>query len=91
MREPDEIVVPSPLPPPDDTVRISPSTAGDQELLRVLNGLKALAVGKRLIWHRLRFLPKPASVAFGASGWLLWRDRRLYHILACEASGRGLR
>ena len=91
MRESDEIVVPSPMPPPEDTVRISPKTAGDQELLRALNGLRAIAVGKRLIWHHLQILPRPASVAFGASGWLLWRDRRLYHILMCEASRRGLR
>jgi len=86
----EELVVPSPNPPPDDTVRISPSNAGDEELLRVLNGLRALAIGKRLIWHRLRILPKPECPAFGASGWLLWRHRRLYHILACEARGRGL-
>lgn len=87
----DTMTIRVPLPPPDDSMRISPTTAGRDELLRALDGLRAIAVGKRLIWHRLQGKPRPARPSFGASGWLEPEDRRAYHILACEARSRGLR
>ena len=82
-----ELVVPA----PGDTVRITPSRAADAELLKALGGLRAMAVGARIVWHRLREGVGPPDPAFGAAGWLLWRDRRLYHVLLCEARRRGLR
>jgi len=87
----DTMTIRVPLPPPDDSMRISPTAAGDGELLKALDGLRAIAVGKRLIWHRLKSEPRPASASFGASGWLGIEDRRAYHILACEARNRRLR
>jgi len=87
----DTMTIRVPLPPPDDSMRISPSSASDDELLRALNGLRAIAVGTRLVWHRLQHMPRPAQPSFGASGWLEVKDRKAYHILACEARNRGLR
>lgn len=86
-----ELVVPAPLPPPDDTIRITPSRAGDAELLRALDGLKAMAIGTRIVWHRLRDGVGPQTPTFGAAGWLPWQSRRMYHVLLCEARRRGLR
>jgi len=87
----DTMTIRVPMPPPDDSIRISPTTADNGELLKALQGLRAIAVGKKLIWHRLRCEPRPTSAIFGAVGWLDIDDRRAYHILACEARNRGLR
>ncbi len=87
----DTMTIHAPLPPPNDSVRISPSGASRDELLRALDGLRAIAVGTRLVWHCSLCIPCPAQPSFGASGWLNPEDRRAYHILACEARNRGLR
>ncbi len=87
----DEMTIRVPLPPPDDSMRISPTAAGDDELLRALDWLRVIAVGQRLMWHSMRREAWPAQPGFGAVGWLEPGDRRSYHILACEARSRGLR